>query len=102
MVYENDEYLPDINNKLELIINENKDIRYLPVVEYYRDDYSINQLLIINDTEINGTLLDRDWKYLVNNNCIQEHEYNVANNKIYLLNKNLYRPKIRLLFNDGG
>ena len=96
-----DEYLPDTNNKYEIIISENKDIRYLPVVEYNRDDYSIN-LLITNDTEINGTLLDRDWKYLVNNNFINKHEYNVANNKICLLNKNLDRPKIRLLFNDGG
>ena len=54
------------------------------------------------DTEINGTLLDRDWKYFINNTCIQEYGYNVAINKIYLLNKNLYRSKIRLLCNDGG
>ena len=53
------------------------------------------------DTEINGTLPDRDWKYLFNNRSIT-YEYNVADNKMYLLNKNLYRPKIRLLFNDGG
>ena len=52
------------------------------------------------DTKINGTLPDRDWKYLFNNNVVIE--YNVANNKICLLNKNLFRPKIRLLFNDGG
>ena len=66
-----------------------------------RDSYSIN-LLVTNDTEINGTLLDRDWKYLVKNNFINKYEYNIAINKICLLNKNLFRPKIRLLFNDGG
>ena len=54
------------------------------------------------DTEINGTLIDRDWKYLFNNRFIKEYEYNVSSNKIYLLNKQLNRPKIRLLFNDGG
>ena len=53
-------------------------------------------------TEINGTLLDRDLKYLFDNSFINENEYNIANHKIYLLNNKLNRPKIRLLFNDGG
>ena len=102
VVYENDEYLPDNNNELEIIINENKGIKYLPVVEYYEDNYGINNRLMIYDTEINGTLLDRDWKYLCNNRFIKEYEYKVSSNKIYSLNKKLNRPKIRLLFNDGG
>ena len=53
-------------------------------------------------TEINGTLLDRDLKYFFDNSFIDEHEYNVTIHKIYLLSNKLNRPKIRMLYNDGG
>ena len=100
VVYENDEYLPDNNKELEITVNENKGIQYLPVVEYYGDNYSINRLITYDITEIDGTLLDCDLIRLFDSCLI--YEYNVSSNKISLLNKNLYRPKIRLLFNDGG
>ena len=92
-VDENNEYLPYSNNEIEITINnENKGIKNLPVVENYEDNYKINnQLMTYDITEINGTLLDRDLKYLFDNSFINEHEYNVSNNKIYLLNNKLNR-----------
>ena len=30
------------------------------------------------------------------------YDYNVSNNKIYLLKNKINRPKIRMLFNNGG
>ena len=102
MVYENNEYLPYSNNEIEITINdENKGIKYLPVVENYDDNYKMNNQSITYDiTEIDGTLLDRDLIRLFDSCLI--YEYNVSNNKIYLLDNKINRTKVRLLFNDGG
>ena len=55
----------------------------------------------------NRTILDRDLIYdigIVNKYEIVDnyYDYNVSNNKIYSLNNKINRPKIRMLFNDGG
>ena len=106
---ENNEYLPCSNNKIEIIINDhNKGIKYLPMVENYDDNYKMNNKIITYDlTDVDRTLLDRDLIYeieLVNKYEIVDnyYEYNVSNNKIYSLKNKTNRPKIRMLFNDGG
>ena len=102
----NNEYVPCIKAEIAAIVDDGNDdngIKYLPVVENYEDNYKINnQLMTYDITEINGTLLDRDLKYLFDNSFIDEHEYNVTIHKIYSLNNKLNRPQIRMLFNDGG
>ena len=115
MMYNYNEYLPC--SKIEIVItvdDENNDNNYLPwevtgvVVENYDDNYYMTNKIITYDlTDVDGTILDRDLIYDIE--IVNEYEmfdnyydYNVSNNKIYSLKNKINRPKIRMLFNDGG
>ena len=121
MVNNYNEYLPC--SKIEIVITvdgDNNDNNYLPwvvkgvVVENY-DDYMTNMIMTDN-TEVDRTIPDRDMVYdkkLQNkpfnsgNKIVEEYKilnkyYINNNNIIYMIKNILYRPKIRMLFNDGG
>ena len=77
------------------------------------DNYDNNKIItydlkmcIRDSTDVDRTILDRDLIYDIE--IVNEYEmfdnyydYNVSN-KIYSLKNKINRPKIRMLFNDGG
>ena len=124
MVDNYSEYVPCIKAEIAAIVDDdNNDNKYLPcevkgvVVDYYDDDSNdfITYLIRTDNTKGDRTISDREKLYdkliqnkPINSNDIVERYKNLnkyyidKNNIIYLITNNVCRPKIRLLFDDGG
>ena len=90
------------------IRDSNNGIKYLPVVENYDDNYKMNNKIITYHTDVDRTIPDLDLIYNKPIEIVNEiykmfdNYYNDYNNISYSLNNKINRPKIRMLFNDGG
>ena len=92
-------YLPYVETDVATVVND-EFITYLVVTDYTKGD---------------RTILDRDqlhdkiiWNNHINSNDIGEEYDNInnyyidSNHIMYSIKNDLYRPKVRLLFDDGG